>query len=116
MPATSKLLKNDRLSRFNDTEMKKLMIETSERIARLLKMKDDDPVIPTGQTTLVRACLSDGTLVEGVVVDRSKTGIQIIGDAGGVSVGDEGIVTILLPNDINQTFRSRVNLVDSTLR
>ncbi len=40
---SSSLLKNDGLSRITDAEMKKLMIEASGRVARLIKLKEVDP-------------------------------------------------------------------------
>jgi hypothetical protein len=37
------LLTNDKLSRITDSEMKELMTSVSERIAALLKQKNEDP-------------------------------------------------------------------------
>jgi len=39
----SELLENPRLSRITDTEMKKLMIGASAKLAELLQMKETDP-------------------------------------------------------------------------
>jgi hypothetical protein len=39
----SELLENPALSRITDTEMKKIMIEASARLAELLAMKETDP-------------------------------------------------------------------------
>ena len=40
---SSKLLENDSLSRITDSEMKKLMIETSEKMEKILDLKVNDP-------------------------------------------------------------------------
>ena len=41
--ARSELLDNPELSRITDEEMKKLMIESSQRVAQLLELRDGDP-------------------------------------------------------------------------